>query len=391
MISAPDKVNAFISTIFQIARNYNFTRENFYLASLRSYQELYLNYFEKLEAEAEATLRHHQLPSTGGVTKNILEEILSEQYAFSVDYETLASENRMPLVKSIFIDGKAKILILDPNISDTQKAFLLAKELAYQHLQIVERPKTFTWIHYHSFEEVLNNFRASYFAGALLIPKGSFEEELRKFFRLKKWNPGRLASLLQQFTGKAQEVSAETFFQRLTNLLPGSFGMERLFFLRFEGEQGEDFYSLTKELHLSRQHQPHGSYSEEHYCRRWISLDILKQPEKYQHGDLEIGVQRSSYINTDSEYLVISIRQPDPFKPNFYRSISVGIEVSAKLKKQVAFLNDPAITKRQVSVTCEYCPLKGCEERAVPATRLQTEEQNDEIEKKVNAIVKAYQ
>jgi hypothetical protein len=45
--NAPAKVNAFISTIIEIAQHYNLTRE-FFLAALRSYQEAHNNYFEEL-------------------------------------------------------------------------------------------------------------------------------------------------------------------------------------------------------------------------------------------------------------------------------------------------------------------------------------------------------
>jgi hypothetical protein len=49
--NAPAKVNAFISTIIEIAQHYNLTRE-FLLASLRSYQEAHTNYFEDLEQKS---------------------------------------------------------------------------------------------------------------------------------------------------------------------------------------------------------------------------------------------------------------------------------------------------------------------------------------------------
>ena len=47
--NAPTKVNAFISTIIEIAKHYNFGKESFYLASLRSYQEANNNFFPDLE------------------------------------------------------------------------------------------------------------------------------------------------------------------------------------------------------------------------------------------------------------------------------------------------------------------------------------------------------
>uniref|UniRef100_UPI0035AF55D9 helix-turn-helix domain-containing protein n=1 Tax=Flavobacterium sp. TaxID=239 RepID=UPI0035AF55D9 len=50
---APLKVNAFISTLFEIAKHYNLTRESFFLAALRSYQEANNNYFEDIEEQVE--------------------------------------------------------------------------------------------------------------------------------------------------------------------------------------------------------------------------------------------------------------------------------------------------------------------------------------------------
>ena len=51
--NAPAKVSAFITTLIEIAQNYNLSRENFYLAALRSYQEAHNNYFEDIEIKAE--------------------------------------------------------------------------------------------------------------------------------------------------------------------------------------------------------------------------------------------------------------------------------------------------------------------------------------------------
>ncbi|MEL6562549.1 MAG: helix-turn-helix transcriptional regulator [Bacteroidota bacterium] len=50
LISAsPEKINAFINTIMQVARSYELGRENIYHAVLRSYQEINDNYFPELE------------------------------------------------------------------------------------------------------------------------------------------------------------------------------------------------------------------------------------------------------------------------------------------------------------------------------------------------------
>ena len=54
--------------------------------------------------------------------------------------------------------------------------------LRYQYLGITDRPYTFTWIRYNHFEEVLHNFYASYFAGALILPRQHLAEQLKELF-----------------------------------------------------------------------------------------------------------------------------------------------------------------------------------------------------------------
>ena len=58
---APVKVNAFISTLFEIAKHYNLTRESFFLAALRSYQEANNNYFEEIELQVEKFAKAYSL------------------------------------------------------------------------------------------------------------------------------------------------------------------------------------------------------------------------------------------------------------------------------------------------------------------------------------------
>ena len=66
--NAPAKVNAFISTIIKIAQNYNLTRESFFLASLRSYQEAHSNYFEEIETNVENFAKAYHLDLTKSIS-----------------------------------------------------------------------------------------------------------------------------------------------------------------------------------------------------------------------------------------------------------------------------------------------------------------------------------
>jgi len=142
--------------------------------------------------------------------------------------------------------------------------------------------------------------------------------------------------------------------------------------LRFNNRPGINKYDLTKELHLSRQHQPHGNATEEHYCRRWITLWLLNDlHDLQQKGTYQAPIaeaQRSQYVGTDDEYLCFTIARPAHPTPDTNVSVTIGFSVNEQLQKSIAFLNDVPI--REVSQTCQRCPINDCKERAAPPSIL---------------------
>jgi hypothetical protein len=172
------------------------------------------------------------------------------------------------------------------------------------------------------------------------------------------------------------------FLHRMTNLLPQYFGMNELFFLRFHTVTGSTSYELTKELHLSGLHNPHRTVLNEHYCRRWISITLLEELEKQiAEGSYTrpiCGAQRSSYIDSKNEYLLISIARPSKPTPNQSVSVSIGLRLNRQLLTQVKWLNDPAIRTRKVGETCERCSATDCRERMEAPLVLQAENQLQE-------------
>jgi len=52
--NSPLKVGAFISTLVELSRTYEFKEEGFYFRALRAYQEMHLNYFDDIENEIES-------------------------------------------------------------------------------------------------------------------------------------------------------------------------------------------------------------------------------------------------------------------------------------------------------------------------------------------------
>ncbi|MFK7970006.1 MAG: helix-turn-helix domain-containing protein [Bacteroidia bacterium] len=379
---APEKVTAFIGTLFEIARNSDVTRESFYLAALRSYQESRGNYFPDIEAEAKKFAQRYQLDLTGKLTSTDLEEILTEEFGYSIDYDRLGKEDYPEEIRSVYIPLEKRLLIAGI-VSETQRVFILAKELGYAHMGIRQRPLTFTWIKFESFEDVLNNFHASYFAGALILPEDRLVADVKTFFQKKTWDAEAFLNIMFEYTD-----SAETFFQRLTNLLPTHLGLGQIFFLRFTFNEELDEIVLAKELHLSRSHRPHSFKNQEHYCRRWLSTGILLNDQKHSEiDDVRAGAQRSMYHDSEDEYLVLAASNADPFIDKHMRSVCIGIELSEAQSEHIAFLEDDSIVKKVVGVTCERCAVTDCESRGHPSVILDQKSRDAEIEKRVYSLI----
>ncbi len=72
-------------------------------------------------------------------------------------------------------------------MSRSQLYFILGKELAYNYLKITDRSYLYSSINLDSFDQLLNNLRASYFSTALLIPKENIIEDFSKLLQKEKW------------------------------------------------------------------------------------------------------------------------------------------------------------------------------------------------------------
>lgn len=368
---APDRVNAFISALLEIARNYSLRDENFFFAALRAYQELRNNYFEEIEAAADLFVQQNNIPEDGGVPSVLLAQLLQSKYRYTIDEQKLARYPELQSLRSVFNPHK-KILLLNKYLSESQRAFQLAKELGFNVLELKERPLTSSFLRVKSFEETLNNYKAAYFAVAILVNRHAFVRDIGTFFKQETWNPQTLLQLMSKY-----QASPEVLFQRF-NLLTKDFQLEKVFFLRFIHDLDRDGFDMDKELHLNRRHQPHASGLNEHYCRRWLSLTMLRDLQQQQPGSpslLLTGVQRASFLDTGEEYLCIAVAKPG--YPSVARNVSVtlGVLLDAHAKRTIRFWDDPAIPKVAVNVTCQRCSLENCAERAAPPTVIEKKEE----------------
>lgn len=189
---------------------------------------------------------------------------------------------------------------------------------------------------------------------------------------------------------KSYNCSQETFYHRLTNILTEHFNIKNLFFLRFNSLVKTDEFKLTKELHLTQQQAPHENRNNEHYCRRWISLQTIKDLDASKKDRPTFGIQISSYENEKSEYLVLSSASRDPFKKDVNRSISIGMLLSPHLKRKFKFLKEDTFSKKIVGVTCETCSVQNCKERAAKPFKLERAQRYEHIENTVTNIINSY-
>ena len=368
--AAPVKLNAFLSTLIEISRNYGLRIEDFYYSALRSYQEMQENYFEEIENAAEQFGKANGIEPSKPVAFEKLKAILEDQYEFEIMEGGLSAQPELQNLRSILLSGKPSRLMLNEQLTENQKAFIMAREIGFQHLDIYERSNTSPPVQVDSFEQVLNNFKGSYFACALMLNKDQLIPKLQLFFANRSFDPAFILSLIDEFN-----VSPEIFLHRVTNVLPRFFGIQELFFLRFGNETGSDVFELTKEMHLSGLHDPHMNMQHEHYCRRWISINILKDLSRLvqngEPGRTLCRAQRSKYIGTDKEYLIISFAKTSLNGSTVNHSVSIGLLLTDAMKKKVRFWNDPAIPIRMVGETCERCPATDCAERSASPTSFQ--------------------
>lgn len=364
--NAPARVGAFISTLLELSRNYELREENFYFGAVRSYLELHHNYFPEIEEKVEQFMKKHKLSDKKPLTIKQLQTLLEKQFGYRIVENGLNDYPELHNLRSVYVPKKQELL-LNEKLTDWQKAFQFGKEIGFNVLGLQERAITSSLLKGRNFEEVLSHSRAIYFSVALLMNKSRFVEDMTHFFNKEKWEGDAFLKIMKKY-----DSTPEMFYHRLTNILPSIFGMKKLFFLRFVHDLEIERFSIDKELHLTYKHHPHSNGLSEHYCRRWISIDLLhdlrRMQLKGQHADHVVGAQISTYYGTDDQYLCLTIARPAYPSPHKNVSVTIGLLITEDLKNKIKFLNDTAIIFKEVNKTCERCPMVDCAERAVEPT-----------------------
>ncbi|HLG15644.1 MAG TPA: XRE family transcriptional regulator [Blastocatellia bacterium] len=383
----PAEASALVNALVAIAEQYNIGVEHLFRSALRSYQELNENYFPAIEEAAAGFLRAAKINSKPTVALSDLRALIEKQFDYKLDDHRLSEHPKLQRFRSILItkDRHTRTLLMNPALSDHQKKFILAREIGYQVLGVKERAMTSAPERVDSFEQVLNDFKASYFAGALLINREPLLADIKSFFSLERWEPDRFRGFLDRY-----EVTPEIFLYRLTEVLPQYFGI-RLHFLRFNHEGDE--YALVKHLNMSQVLIPGGTGVSEHYCRRWLAIRILQDLARSLRSGKKVvepavDAQLSSFVDSDARFLCIAMARRLALTPKVTSSVSLGFRCDESFERTVRFVNDPKITRLEIDGTCERCRLtaKECTDRVAPPSLLQLERSRREIEQELSSL-----
>ncbi|MFZ8932408.1 MAG: helix-turn-helix domain-containing protein [Bacteriovoracaceae bacterium] len=354
----PIKFSTLLSAFNSMIRSYDLNLEDIHYSALRVYQESHKNYFEDIEAIADEVRKKMKV-----VNEKNIQALLERSFHYHLNKKSLDKIDGLEELRSLFIfEDSKKHLYINEKLLAPQKLFVLGKELGYEVLQL-DRPQN---KELKLYKDLLNDFKASYFAGALIMSAKDLVKDMKLIFAQQEFRERDFKKLMLKYG-----ASSEVFLNRLTQILPRFFNFDELFFLKLENENTHDNlnnYDITKELHFSKIHAPHGIGLKEHYCRRWITITLLKQLEqKLAKGIYKkplIGVQVSKMINTNDDYFVVSIARPSRLKKNKNSCLTLGIQINQEFKKKVKFWNSNQIQNREVSQTCERCPKEDCLERA---------------------------
>jgi transcriptional regulator with XRE-family HTH domain len=375
MTREPDRASALLHAVIEITRRYDLQEEDFIRAALRSYQEIHENYFPELETAALDFVAefgdHYGFSDQAPPDLATLDTLLRREYDYQIDDTAIPATAELRHFRSLLIPDRRPGLFINNRLYARQVKFILAREIGYRYLNIKERSLTSPPDEVRSFQQLLNDSRAAYFGGALLMPRGRLLADIEAFFALPAWDPEPFTAMLS-----AYDVTPEMLLYRFSELIPEFFGI-KLHFLRFHHMTGTDGYQLVRHLNMNQLLVPSGIGLFEHHCRRWLSLRLLPDSASNGRADppdpLPVGVQISEFLETRDRFLCMGFGRRMVLSPGIASSVIVGFRIDEELRHTIRFLDDPAIPRAIIHETCERCPLTPdqCVERAAPPAILE--------------------
>jgi transcriptional regulator with XRE-family HTH domain/predicted transcriptional regulator len=386
MSDASYQLSALVATVIDMAKSTEMSQNNFSRTALRIYKEINDNYFDDIEKSVNRFIKEFKLETNPPLKYDALCKILRDSFNYEIDGNRIKDFEELKELRGVVKIGKQSKLYLNPRLSSSQKLFIIGKELAYNYLEIKNRSEIHSSLKLNTFDHLLNNFISAYFSTALMINKDYFIKDINDLFEQDRWNENLIKILIVKY-----DVSPEMFLQRIANLSGKVWGIKKYFFLRFNGYGNSDVYDLTKEVKLNIKQNPSGYQTSEHYCRRWISIEVLREikSELNSYSDnhkMKIGILHSKFYDTTDEFLSISIAQQNVLNKNTFTSVTLGFYIDDHLKSRIKFLNDSKIPLRTVNNTCEMCEIGDCKERISEPVTLKRIQKSINIESAIKNL-----
>ena len=385
MSDASYQLSALVATVIDMARNTEMSHNNFSRTALRIYKEINENYLEDIEQKVDEFVHEFNIDASQPINYDTISDILIKRYDYTLDETRFKDFDELKELRGVLKPGKEPVLFLNPRLSNSQKMFIVGKELAYNYLKINNRSNVHSSLKLNTFDHLLNNYISSYFSTALMLNRDLFIKNINLFFNQEKWSEKFFSNFINKY-----DVTAEMFFQRLANLSGKVWGLKKYLFLRFNTNAEMHRFDLTKEVRLNIKQNLGNHQTGEHYCRRWISIEVLKNIKEELNGttgsgNMNIRLIHSKFYETEDEYLSFSIAQQNILDKNIFTSATLGLYLDDNLKQKIKFWNDPNIPFRVVNNTCEMCDIADCKERVAEPITLKRIQRSSNIE---NAIKK---
>lgn len=379
---SPSKAGAFIRTLLEISRGYDMNVEHFLLASLRSYQKMHLNYFAELEEAANEFREQNKLGDNKVITQKWLEAVLRDEFQCEIHYDDFSDYPDLQPLRSI-CPSPRKIWI-NSKLYPQQQKFVLAREIGYRVMKLKERADTSSWIKVETFDQVFNQFKVSYFAGAMLIPEQSIIEDLKIWLQNKSFDGKALVELMKKY-----DSTPEMFLYRMSQIMPAHFGLQKMHYMRLNHKLKTNSFHITKELNLTNVFVPRSIGPAEHQCRRWAATAGLKQLAEHPDplNDVQVLAQLSTFTAQKQTFFNIAIVRSKSLSDQTNTGMTLGFLIDENFKEKAAFWDDTNVPNSEVNETCERCPVNDCESRVAPPTIHRAQKKQRSRERSLSAFI----
>ena len=324
---------------------------------------MHANRFPDLEAAAERLRTRLRLGASP--TAAHLRAALEAAGTASTRH-ALAADPELAGLRSVLVPDRdgGPTLHVNGRLLDEQLAFVYARELGFLELGATDRPLTSSWIQVDRFEQVLDNFRGSYVAGALLLPAAVVDAALVRLADAPRWDA--LGPRAACSRARARRPRCSSTASR--SACPRRSGWTSCSSCASTSPPAPDAVTLTKSFNLSRVPVPHGVADDEHYCRRWADSVALRELDRREAraagrgetgGGLVVAAQRQHFLAENAEFFVVSVARPLSLQPGTHSAVSLGVLRTRATRRRIRFWDDPALPLVDVGLTCERCAAHG--------------------------------